>query len=249
MRSLFFILLPVVLFSCGALKKVPKVEEEAPAKTAELIEFYQGNQLDYSTLSYNAKMDYQSESFSIGFDGTFRMIKDELIWGSFKKFGFEAARLKITPDSLWVLNRFPKEVIVADLSNVQSVTGVPLTFQDIEQLLIGGSFLVDDLVMVNDSTLTQSKTIKGEIIEAIHTFNSNMDIYESSVTSQKQGDMQISYDNHQVVKNTKLAFNRDIKAKNSGTAVNLSIQTQNIDIDPSFETPFDIPSNYTRRTM
>lgn len=244
------LLLGVTILSCTASKKsTNSLVEEVPEKTSALIEFYVGNQLEYNTLAYNADLAFASESMSIGFNGTFRMVKDELIWGSFKKFGFEAARIKITPDSIWVLNRLQKEVMIEDLSKLQTLSGVPLTFQDIEQLLIGGSFLIDDLVMVNDSTLTQTKSVKGELIEAIHIFNPQMDITNTTVTSQKQGDLKIDYNGHQLINEVKLAFNRDIMAKNGNTAVNLSIQTQNIDIDPSFETPFEVPANYSLKSM
>lgn len=238
------------LLSCTAKKKiVDNSTAEENVETSMLLDSYTSNVLSYGTAEFTADMDLKSPALNVNFVGTFRMTKDKEIWGSFKKFGFEAARVKITPDSIFILNRFQKEAIVDGMDKIQAIAGVPVTFQDLEQLLVGGSFYTDGLVMANDSTLSQSRTIKGNVIEALHFFNSEMEIQKSQVNAQNQGDIEIEYSAHQVVNDTNLAFRRDIMAQSSNAAVNLRIETTNFDLESSFETPFSIPANYSRRTF
>lgn len=242
------IFVTLILASCFTKKKI--VEESIKEESSSLlIDTYKENILSFNTAELIANMEFDSPQMTIGFNGVFRMKNEELIWGSFKKFGFEAARVQITPDSIWILNRFQKEVYIEALDGIQKVIGIPLKFQDLEQLILGGSFLTDKVVMLNDSTLSQVQAVNGDMVEAIHIFNKNFDIKSSSVVAQNQGDILIEYDNHRIINDKKIAFNRDIMAQNANTAVTLGIQTQNIDIDPSFETPFAIPSNYTRKSF
>ncbi len=238
------------ILSCGTKKRLADADKPIEAEAVPaLVDSYVSNVLDYKSLEYTAAMDFEGNGMKLGFNGVFRMTKDEEIWGSFKKFGFEAVRLRITPDSMWVLNRLQKQVIVEPLDRVEKMTGVPLKFQDIEQLLIGGSFMTDKVVMINDSTLTQTQTVNGLIVEAVHNFNRDFEITKSDVDAQEQGNLQIDYADHRTINFTKLAFNRNINAKSNSRAVNLSIQTQNINVEASFETPFDIPASYTRMSL
>lgn len=252
MRILFsFILAIFLITSCGTKKNIPSntsIEDEG-IETSLLIDSYTSNILSFQNLEYTAAMQYSGGGMDLGFNGVFRLRKDEIIWGSFKKFGFEAVRLKITPDSIFILNRLQKQVIMEPLSKIEKLSGVPLTFQDIEQILVGGSFFTDRVVMVNDSTLTQSQSVNGQLIEAIHVFNTDMDIIKSDVDAQEQGNLHIDYANHQIINETKLAFIRDIMAQSGSMDVNLRIQTQNIEVEASFETPFDIPASYTRQSF
>ncbi len=252
MRFPFYLFgLLFLVLSCHTKKKITTPSDGTIEKpeVAALVNTYINNTLDFTTLEYTAEMQYQGTGMDLGFNGVFRMEKDKMIWGSFKKFGFEAVRLKITPDSLWVLNRLQREAYVDGLDKIQTITGVPLTFQDLEQLLIGGSFFTENLTVVNDTTLSQLQNVKGTKVEAIHIFDGLMNLKKSDIDAQSQGNMSISYDNHTLVDNTNLAFIRDIKAKSGTMAVNLTILTQTVDINAAIATPFEVPSNYTRRSL
>ncbi len=251
MKLVFSFLFSILFISsCGTKKSISNLtNDNDSAEDVALINAYTSNVLSFDQLQYTASMQYAGGGMELGFNGVFRMKKDELIWGSFKKFGFEAVRLKITPDTMWVLNRLQKEVIVEPMSRIEKMTGVPLTFQDVEQILLGGSFFTDKVVMVNDSTLTQSQSVNGTLVEAIHVFNDKMEIVKSDVDAQEQGNLHIDYDAHRLVNETKLAFIRNIIAQSGAMNVNLGIQTQNIDVGAIFETPFDIPANYTRKSF
>jgi len=194
-------------------------------------------------------MDFTSPQMSVAFDGIIRIQDDKKIWGSFKKFGFEVARLLVTPDSVFVLNRFQKSYMADDLNKLKNMSGVPLEFDDVQQLLLGGSFWTEGLTALNDSTLTQLQTVQGDLIEAIHIFDPSQNIRKSKLNSKSQGNMHVDYSNHKEIKNVTLAFDREINVQRQGTNVILSLKTQNIDLESKKSLPFEIPSSYTYQSM
>lgn len=254
MKSINYIILLAFLglmiqSSCKALKKQPNKSNGNDDNSSALIDKYIANKLDFDQLEFSAKMDYAGDGMSIGFDGIFRIKNNELIWGSLKKFGLEVARLQITPDSIKVLNRFQKMYMSGAIEDLKSKSGVPLQFDDIQQLLLGGSFWTNNLVQLNDTTLTQTEVIKGDLVEGIHIFDTEGHIESSKVQSQKQGNVLVKYDDHRVVKDVILAFDRQIQAERKGTNVLLTLKTQKFELDSTKSFPFEIPNNYKHQSM
>lgn len=252
MNKHYFILSLLVVFilgSCNSSKKLANKTTEVEESKSTLIKTYESNRLDFDQIEFNSKLEYTTTSMSLAFDGVIRIQDDKKIWGSFKKFGFEVARMLVTPDSVFVLNRFQKTYMADDLNKLKTMSGVPLEFDDVQQLLLGGSFWTDGLSVMNDSTLTQLQTVQGELIEAIHIFDPTQKIQKSTLNSKNQGSMQVEYENHQFVNNATLAFDREINVQRQGTNVILSLKTQNIDLESKKSFPFEIPSNYTYQSM
>ena len=246
---IFSLLVVFILGACNTSKKLANNTTEIEETKSTLINTYESNKLKFDQIEMNSKLEYETSDMSLAFDGIIRIQDEKKIWGSFKKFGFEVARMLVTPDSVFVLNRFQKTYMADDLNKLKSKSGVPLEFDDVQQLLLGGSFWTEGLTVMNDTTLTQLQTVQGELIEAIHIFNGSQEIQKSKLNSKNQGSMQVDYANHQLIKNATLAFDREINVQRQGTNVILSLKTQNIDFESNKSFPFEIPSNYTFQSM
>ena len=66
-----------------------------------------------------------------------RILKDSVIWATIDKLGFEVARILITPDSVFVVDRLNKEFTIATLDSFMHEFGVQIGFRDLQNTLIG----------------------------------------------------------------------------------------------------------------
>ena len=87
-----------------------------------------------------AKFDIQVEGSGLSFDdlsGQLRMRKDSLVWLSVTApMGVEVARVKVSTDSVWVINRLEKTYMAETLADVAQHFGMPIGLPWIETLLL-----------------------------------------------------------------------------------------------------------------
>lgn len=250
MKHLYlFIFLNFLLFISGCKTTKNVVKEVEKVEISDLYLAYSENVLEFDIIEFTSNVNYSSANQSLGFTGIFRMKKDEKIWASFKKFGFEAGRILITPDSIFILNRLQKVAMLDDISKLKSMSGIPLEFGDLQQLLLGGSFWPESLEEVNDSTLVKMETIKNEVIEVKHIFDEVNLVRKSGLKSKDQGAATVYYNDYKTINNTSLAFDREILVKSEGKDVILNLQTVNFDHQSTKSFPFEIPSNYSRQSL
>lgn len=142
-RSFFsYILLLCVislLSSCASWRKTSRFGDALPM--ARLIEKVEENAFQYEWFS--AKLNIRGEVDNSAFPrlgGQLRLQKDKAIWISATAFlGIEALRLKITPDSVWMINKLENTYLAESFSDVMRKTGVNLSFSDIQNILVGNA--------------------------------------------------------------------------------------------------------------
>ncbi len=239
----------LLITSCFGSKKIVETNEEESEEISDLYIAYAENKLMFDQLEFTANVQFDNGDMNLGFSSVFRIQNNEKIWASFKKFGFEAARLLMTPDSIFVINRLQSTYVAEDIKALQSKAGIPLDFQDLEQLLIGGSFWEANLIESNDSTLFKTEVIQEEVIEVKHLFDDRNMVKESVISSQNQGDLTVQYDDYTKTDQVSLAFDRRFLVKRTGMNVILDFETLKFDPNSSKTFPFDIPANYTRQSM
>ena len=87
-----------------------------------------------------SKVDIDVEGNGIGFDdlsGQLRMRRDSLLWLSITgAMGVEVARVKVSTDSVWVINRLEKTYLAEPLDNIAQHFGMPISLPWIETLLL-----------------------------------------------------------------------------------------------------------------
>ena len=137
----FLLLAQLILvgLACNTTKKTTEEVEEVKAPTT--AEAYLNNiiqqQLQADWLNASAKLSYDDGSMAVGATATIKMEKDKAIWMSVKKFGFEIARAMITPDSLFILDRFNKEYAAEPISYIADRYNLPGDLTTLQQMLLG----------------------------------------------------------------------------------------------------------------
>ncbi|MCP9234828.1 DUF4292 domain-containing protein [Lewinella sp. JB7] len=151
MRSTLLALLAVLLLAnCNRKVAGPSAgNTDLPTgklRLAQVLRSIDDNRTTAEWLDAKAKVDLDSEKLSIGGTAYIRIHRDEAIWMSVKKFGFEGARALIRPDSFFLYNRLENEYIAEPLSYIEKKYKIPARFDLLQEIFFGNAvFLTEDL--------------------------------------------------------------------------------------------------------
>ena len=152
MRLLFLALLAVLLFAnCNRKVAGPAAGDTTGAtsgklRLAQVLRTIDENRSTSEWMDAKARVDLDSKKLSIGGTAVIRLHRDEAIWMSVKKFGFEGARALIRPDSFFLYNRLEGEYIAEPLSYLEEKYKIPARFDLLQEIFFGNAvFLTDDL--------------------------------------------------------------------------------------------------------
>lgn len=126
-----------ILASCKTTRSVikePIKEEGADYLLSKLKE----NELKFEWFAAKFNLDFVLDKKKTSFRGQVRMRKDSAIWVSFSPaLGIEMARLLITNDSIFYLNRINKEYFKGDYNAVNQRFGTNLDYDVLQSILLG----------------------------------------------------------------------------------------------------------------
>lgn len=119
-----------------------------------------------------ANMDIQAEGNGMNFDdlsGQLRMRKDSLVWLSVTaSMGIEVARVKVSTDSVWILNRLEKTYLAEPMENVAQYLGIPLSLTLLQTLLLDNN---EGLPPVENQTVQLKTFVWGNLAAKIKYHN------------------------------------------------------------------------------
>lgn len=103
-----------------------------------------------------ANISLSSKDLNVSGTASIRLERDKKIWFSVKKFGIEAARALITPDSFFVLNRLQNEYTAEPLEYLATKYKIPARFDLLQHAILGNAvFLGPKLELGNSPTELQ----------------------------------------------------------------------------------------------
>ncbi|MGB3802297.1 MAG: DUF4292 domain-containing protein [Lewinella sp.] len=109
------------------------------------------NRTSAEWMDAKARVDVETDDFSIGGTAYLRLHRDEAIWMSVKKFGIEGARALIRPDSFFLYNRLESEYTAEPLSYLEEKYKIPARFDLLQEIFFGNAvFLTEDLEVSTD---------------------------------------------------------------------------------------------------
>lgn len=135
----------IAFYGCKSQKDIAKSQERSltdvlPTKelTDDEILVSQVHSLSPVFSTYSAKIDVEYDGMS--YNGTLRMVKDSVIWISMGKFGFEGARVMLTKDSVFFLNKINREYFSGNYNFLYGILGLKVNYDIVQSLLLGKDF-------------------------------------------------------------------------------------------------------------
>ncbi|MGH1335637.1 MAG: DUF4292 domain-containing protein [Aureispira sp.] len=144
MNRLFWGLLCVSLctfISCKATVVTDSTAQPTKKTAKFLLRQLTQQMLSYEWFGCRAKIKVDSEQQDVVFTAALRMQKDSIIWVRIKKMSVEGARIKITPQSIEILNRQESQYIKRPFSFIKEEYGLDITFAQLQEVLLGNPIL------------------------------------------------------------------------------------------------------------
>ena len=264
-----FLLVTVVIFSCRTAKKLQKttevisnvdttslavIDSNKTVDTAELIKEVYGkvikNKIDFNTFSAKVRVEYNDKDGGDEATAFIRVKKDSALWLSLRgPLGIEGLRVLVTNDSVKVMNPLKKFVQYRTIDFLQQVTGLPLDFSALQDIVVGNPVFINSNInlYISDSNSLQI-LMTGKVFKHLATLDNNdYKIVESKLNDiNKVGrtcDMVYSgYDN-----SSGIPFSTERKislADESKLDINLNFKQYGFNQPVKF--PFSISRNYKR---
>lgn len=134
------------MISCKSSKKIV----ESPSaltkiKGTEVIQVFDSvlvHQFNFNNLTAKASVDYTDRTGDTkSFDINLRMKKDSAVWISITPLlGIEAARLMVTTDSVFMLDRVHKTVLKRDINYFGEMLRTNVNFDMLQSVIVGNYF-------------------------------------------------------------------------------------------------------------
>jgi hypothetical protein len=248
-NGLVFIFL-VGMLGMTSCKSTTAVQTDGSIQTKSprfLLKKMQDNALKFEWFDGKAKIKYVDMTQNRSIKASIRIQKGKQIWMSFSLFGFEGARVKITPDSVFVINRINKEYTAKSLSYLEEQFKLPASYSIVEELLVGNPAALDNsefTVAIKDNQyLLNTKT------PADATYILNGLTYQLAgllLKDEQQQKVDIEFKEYEATEDGRqFSFLRDIlisspKRGNASTSINYT----KVQFDVEKQMNFKIPSGY-----
>lgn len=261
----------VVFNACRPVKKVQKIENAIASidttraivvKPAEVVDSFSivkkiiGNlahtRIDYTTFSSKVKVDYEGAETDNHANAFIRIRKDSAIWISVRgALNIEGIRLLITKDSLKLMNLLDKTIENRSISYLQDFAQVPISFFDLEDVIVGNPIFVDSNIVSYKSTANGLQvlmisrlfknlvTLETKDLRIVHSKLDDTDPLRSRTCD-------ITYSDYTSQGGINFSTTREIVvAEKSKLDINLSFKQYNFNGPETF--PFNVPKSYKKK--
>lgn len=178
------LILSTLIYSC---KTKSKLERNKSAEMRVIYDSITAGYLNYETLLIKASTSFENNNKKINLKGTIKIYKDSLIIISLSPgLGIEAARIKFTKDSIFILDRFSSQLTKGKYKFINDTYKVNIGYMDVQAILtnelfiypkmegtaIGEEFINSYSVRNNEKTLDLYRKTE-KLIENLISINTN----------------------------------------------------------------------------
>ncbi len=254
MIKFLFVSLAFFLSACGASRP-----DDSPGKVATeprsaqfLIKKLQTRNMEtVRRMSAQTRIYVEGDGQSMSANGNIVWVRDSAIWLNVKKFGLEAARVLVTPDSVFVINRLRKTWYGRSIESLQAEYQLPGGFDLLQDFMLGRAWIDKGMEVQSDiedgfHRLTGSNGAVAadyRIEEGSFLLKS-----ESFLQPRTARNVRFSFDNYQKTKPAGLyPLLRSIQAFSPETSdVQFELEFLHVEFNTPAPFRFEIPAAYQR---
>lgn len=239
-----------LLSSCGSFNRLNKGASKGMTSERLLKQMARQN-LNPEWFEGKTRIKYADDYMSISASATLIMQKDELVWLSVRKLGFEVVRVKVTKDSVYVLDRINSEYTVESLDYLSESYGLPAGLPQLQDFLLGNAVFLDTEgldVMPMGSTYQLTGQQEGQKVEYLvgaEDYRLRKLAFKDQDSEQEASAV---YDDYQPAYGDRFFSylrNLTLESEYSG-ASEVELKFTKVEFDTPKEIRFSIPSRYSR---
>lgn len=211
--------------------------------------------LDFDYFTSKTKIHFSGPDNNMSVMSNIRAQKDEVIWLSIHKIGREFVRVKFTPDSVKLLDKYNKVYMLKNYAMLSGETGIELNFEMVQNMLFGNlPYQQEHNGSVGKEGHFRVYRQNSERFDVDNFVNDSTQRLEKFVVREKNSmnNMEVVYSDFEVVNEKLLAslMNLEIFFINEEKEeVSISIELKHLKPDFTSEKqnfPFTIPDSYER---
>ena len=138
----FILIMIISFFACKGHKKVVNLDQLKPLKKTKLLDMLEDAAIHPEWLYSKGQVHFKDNRISIGLTFSSILRKDSIFVMSVKKIGMVVGKIKITPDSVIILNPLQKNWMGGSLEEIANRFGVPPKFSIIQDMILGNPMFI-----------------------------------------------------------------------------------------------------------
>ena len=144
-----------IISSCSSSKKITggKIKEMSANR---LMREINANSFDFESLQAKVGIKVETEDNAFNLKGQLKMKKDSILWASITlPLGLEVARIKVTADSIFFINKSNKSYLAEKTESFNYLQNINADINTIQSVFTGNIFLInkksDNNVFIKDN--------------------------------------------------------------------------------------------------
>jgi len=253
--ALFWMATILTLFATGCAGSKKTTTEVIATKNLEaeqVLEKLLTNQVSVEWMSAKAKVGVDDGYTSVRGSAYIRMRKDSVLWMAVRKLGFEVARVQITTDSLFVIDRLNNEFIADNLEQLSRQYSLPGNFQALQALLLGNPFFLTSLQRLraeNEAQRYHLYTRESDQESHYWLNGGSFKLQRMTYTDYRQQQkLELELDQYEEAPGSReFSYLRNLKVNSDKTGeVKIDIEFSDVEFNIPKSIRFEIPERYKR---
>lgn len=235
-NSRYILILAIIISSCSIKNytHTPPIVE----RPSEIIKRVNDSKKHIEWLSIKGKVNIKKENQNLNFNIQIKNKRDSLIFASLKApFGIEVARVQITKDSVYFINRINKTYFIKESLKINELIKSDLSFFDLQDIITASIKSVKKYKIEKDENRNQ--VFSDNVIYEIN----NKDRVKKTKLFYTNSTVDISFDNYEDLDELPRKIEMKIKSDDFFEVV---ITFLNITLNKQESILFEIPASYER---
>jgi hypothetical protein len=266
LKNSLYLILILLTVACSNVKKVQviqdaltvKVEPDAAALAEKarldsvimvkgIVNKIANKKIGFKTMNAKVKMDYETISDKKSFIANLSIQKDSGIYITMRfDLGIIGVKAFINKDSIFLNFPQDKKIERHPLSYLQELVKIPLSYQTIEDLVIGNPIFMDSVDIISYKVINEQLQVSllGTLFKNLVILSEDntklVELKLDDVDAAKHRTCDIIYSQHTLVKNIQFPLNRNISI-NAQTKLDIGMEIKEFNFDEPLKYTFSVP--------
>lgn len=207
------------------------------------------NNIDFGYLAAKGQLQFEDKDGTTTSGYSLRMKKDSIIWISVQPgLGIEAARIKITQDSVYFMNRLQKEYATTDFSFLSDRFNVDVTYDVLQAILLGNYQSAGEEKVMDEGETQHVQQLRPDLLLDYFINKSNHKLEQLLVQDQQTGNtITVKYGAFEPLGSVPFAHEVAAQILQKGQVSMFKLDHSKVEVtEELLSFPFTVPAEYKR---
>lgn len=243
-----------------AVKVVPdaaalaeKARQDSILMVKGIVTNIANTKIGFSTMNAKLRIDYETSKNKDSYIANLSIQKDSCMYITIRgAMGVIGLKAFINKDSIVLIFPLSKKTERHPLSYLQEVIKIPLSYQTIEDLVVGNPIFMDSIDLISYKVMNErlQVSLMGKLFKNLMILSEDnsklVELKLDDVDITKHRTCDINYSEHTLVKNIQFPLNRTISI-NAQTKLDIGMEFKEFNFDEPLKYTFTIPKTGKRK--